>query len=91
MYDAFSARSESEVYDILAVTVDAEILDELYAEVYESLILRDEGGAVSKVEGIDVLERDVALDADGAPAFDVDWSWRVHGLVSHWGHLHRRF
>jgi hypothetical protein len=90
VYDAFAARTEDEIYDLLAVSVDLAILDEIYADVYDGLILREEGGAISEVESLDVLDRDVVLADFGAPEFDVTWHWRVNGLVSHWGHLHRR-
>lgn len=94
VYAAFAENSEDEIYALLAVSVAPELLDELYVDVYESLILRTEGGAVCQVEGIDVDDREVVLpepgEADGELAFDVLWSWRVHGVVTHWGHQHRR-
>ena len=91
-YAAFDGSTEDEIYDLLAATVDAAILDDLYGDIYESLILREEGGAVCSVDEIEVLSRaaDVPRDESGDPRFDVDWSWRVHGLVAHWGHIHRR-
>jgi hypothetical protein len=92
VYRAFEASTAEDVYDLLSVSVVPEILDELYADVYESLVLRGQGGAVCKVEKLDLFER--ALVAAPAPArglgFDVACGWRVHGLVSHWGHEHRR-
>ncbi len=92
VYDSFGASSEEEIYDLLSVSVDAELLDELYGEVYESLILREQGGAVCGIEAVEVLERGGRFpEAEDGPArFSVDWKWRVHGLVSHWGHVHRR-
>ena len=93
VYAAFEAAGEDEIYETLARSVDAATLDELYGEVYESLILREEGGAVCSIDRIEVLEKDVDLEpvsAGEAPRFDVDWAWRVYGLVAHWGHIHRR-
>lgn len=100
VYAAFAATSEDEIYDLLAVSVSQELLDELYGEVYESLILRSDGGAVCRIEEVRLLGGKVDLnpaaveDATGNEAraheFAVDWSWEVDGLVSHWGHVHRR-
>lgn len=92
VYRAFEAGSADDVYDLLAVSVMPEILDELYADVYESLVLRGQGGAVCKVEKLDLFERAlVAAPSPGrSPGFDVACGWRVHGRVSHWGHEHRR-
>lgn len=102
VYRAFDARTESEIYDRLATSVAPALLDQMYGEVYESLILRGEGGAVCQIEDIEVLEREVDVDAvyepwdivpegrEDDPFFRVRWKWRVHGVVSHWGHEHRR-
>lgn len=95
VYDAFGAATEDEIYDLLAVSVDAALLDEVYGQVYESLVLRDQGGAVCSIEGVDVTERAVRFPGpdeggDGRTRFLVDWTWSVRGLVSHWGHVHRR-
>lgn len=90
IYAAFDSHSEDQIYDVLARSVDLEILDGIYADVYESLILRDEGGAISQVESVDVLEREVFLGSGDQPEFDVDWCWTVRGVVTHWGHQHQR-
>jgi len=92
VYRAFSARTEDEIYDLLAVSVDPEILDQLYGDVYESLILRGQGGAVCVIDRIEVLDKSIAGfdDSGGSPRFDVNWQWRVFGVVSHWGHQHKR-
>ena len=102
VYSAFDARSEGEIYDLLSVSVAPEMIDETYGEVYESLIMRGEAGAVCQVEHIDVLEREMLPDTeykpwdlvpDGReddPFFKMRWKWEVHGVVAHWGHEHRR-
>ncbi|MFT4541056.1 MAG: hypothetical protein ACI841_004068 [Planctomycetota bacterium] len=95
VYRAFSAGSEDAIYDLLAKSVAPELLDDLYAEVYESLILRGEGGAVCDVQKVQVLEREVIFPApeeqtEDSAAYDVNWNWQVEGLVTHWGHQHSR-
>lgn len=93
IYSAFDAEGESAIYDLLATSVDASLLDPLYGEVYESLILREQGGAVCGIDSVKVLDGAVVpesmVDAEH-PEFKVDWHWEVVGSVSHWGHVHRR-
>jgi hypothetical protein len=92
IYAAFEADDEDTIYELLARSVDVSLLDELYADIYESLVLREEGGAVCRIDGMEVFERDVRLpkEREGDPRFEVDWGWTVDGLVAHWGHIHRR-
>lgn len=93
VYRAFEAESESAIYDLLADSVAGDLLDQLYGEIYESLILREQGGPICSVESVEDLEGSIDLvtleDAD-PPQFAVDWHWRVMGAVSHYGHIHRR-
>ena len=94
IYGAFEQLDEEGVYDVLAKSVDGDLLDEVYNEVYQSLILRDEGGVVARIKGVEIL--DAELDSSGvlgtgeAVAFNVRSRWRVHGAVYHWGHVHSR-
>ncbi|MEM7518788.1 MAG: hypothetical protein AAF368_17935, partial [Planctomycetota bacterium] len=52
VYRAMDARTESAIYDRLAVCVDGELLDELYAEVLRGLTLAEDGDALCLVESI---------------------------------------
>ena len=94
VYRAFEYKAESDIYDILAQSVDGELLDQVYNEVHQSLILRDQGGAVARVQSVDILDAavesvGVVSDSDAA-AFRVRSRWQVHGAIYHWGHLHSR-
>jgi hypothetical protein len=94
IYRAFDYRSEEDIYDVLAQSVDGELLDEIYGEVYESLILRDQGGAVCRIQSVNVLEMEIkappAEAGAGGEGFEVECRWQVKGAVSHWGHTHFR-
>ncbi len=93
IYRAFDAETESGIYDLLADSVDAKLLDDLYGQVYESLILREQGGAICNVDSVEDIDGSVDLNAfpnSDPPQFKVTWHWRVMGAVSHWGHVHRR-
>lgn len=90
LYAAFDAKDEQSIYERLAACVAPALVDPLYGDVYESLVLREEGGAVCAIESVDVRERRVTFLPDAGSAFDVEAAWDVAGVVSHWGHLHRR-
>ena len=92
IYRAFDYTEESEIYDALARSVDGPLLDRLYNEVYQSLVMREEGGAVARVERVTPETTTVSdigvLAPDDTAGFRVDHRWRVDGMVHHWGHSH---
>ncbi len=93
IYRAFDYEAEGDVYDALARSVEGDLLDELYNEMYRSLILQEAGGAVSKVQAVALLEAGVASierAPDGRLSFEVEARWQVDGAVYHWGHAHTR-
>jgi hypothetical protein len=93
VYRAFDYETEDAIYDALAQSVSGELLDEVYNDVYQGLILREEGGAICKIEQIEILDSSMVSmpDHDSEnPQFKMSCSWRVLGLVEHWGHAHRR-
>lgn len=97
IYSAFDYTTDSAIYDALANSVAGPELETIYNNVYASLILREEGGAVSKVQDVEVISTEVvppdpdALeDGEEDAAYAVRCTWRVRGLVSHFGHTHER-
>ncbi|MEE9393285.1 MAG: hypothetical protein V3W41_12345, partial [Planctomycetota bacterium] len=94
IYRAFDFSREEEVYDALARSIAGEHLDEIYNQVYRGLVLQDQGGAVSRIQSVDMIElKDEAqseAQAKGRIAFAVVAKWRVKGRVFHWGHTHWR-
>ncbi|MCB9892772.1 MAG: hypothetical protein H6832_07345 [Planctomycetes bacterium] len=92
VYRAFDFGTEDEIYDALARSVHGKLLEELYASIYNGLVMREEGGAVSRVKNVDLKAVSIAPSTmdDGHAAFDVDASWSVYGEVYHWGHGHNQ-
>lgn len=90
VYRAFDAEGEKAIYDLLAGSVERGLLDSLYADVWESLVLREQGGAVCRVADVTFGEGHVTLAPDGSAAFEAEQAWQVRGTVSHWGHAHER-
>lgn len=94
LYRAFDCLDPDEVYDVLARSVDGTLLDTVYQDIYRSLVMAEQGGAVSRVEAVRRLAtevEDVGVLADGrTPCFTVEARWQVDGAVFHWGHRHWR-
>jgi hypothetical protein len=94
VYRAFDYQTEDDIYDALEQSVSGALLDDIYNDVFQGLILRDEGGAMCKIEKVEILRsetKDVAADVDRENLdFKISCRWRVTGLVEHWGHAHRR-
>lgn len=94
VYRAFDYKSESDVYDVLERSVAGDLLDRVYNEVYQSLIMHEHGGAVAKVHSVDITETELLSTGvepeSGAPAFQIEADWQVYGVVVHWGHMHTR-
>ncbi|MBI1190024.1 MAG: hypothetical protein GC200_05005 [Tepidisphaera sp.] len=94
IYRAFDYTREGDIYDALKRSVDGPMLDDIYNEVYRSLVMQEEGGALSRVKKVTNLSDELVssgLDpATGQAMFKVKSRWRVEGVVYHWGHSHTR-
>ncbi|MEM1369901.1 MAG: hypothetical protein AAGG02_18225, partial [Cyanobacteria bacterium P01_H01_bin.15] len=90
IYRAMDFREESDIYDKLAVSLDGDLLTEVYLQNQRSLALENEGGAIAKVEDIEILEvtREDTGERQGEQAFRTRWT--AFGTVQHWGHHHQR-
>lgn len=89
VYRAFDHRVESEIYDVLTLSVHGELLRKLYLETIQALTLDGrEGTRVTITEfSADILS--VQPDPD-SPGFITDCQWTALGTVGHWGHAHTR-
>ena len=91
VYRAFDYETESDIYDTLARSVTPEVLDGLYTQIYEGLVMQDEGGARSKPTSVRVEEVTVLASADADQSdYRVRARWVVQGTVTHMGHRHIR-
>lgn len=88
IYRAFDFRDESDVYDVLARSVDGELLSDVYLEMRRGLVLVSQGGAVAKVKSIELVE--LAASPADDQAIQAKATWLVRASVGHWGHLHER-
>jgi hypothetical protein len=94
LYTAFDQDDRDAIYTALAQCVAGEQLDAIYQRVFKSLVMADQGGAVSRVQAV----RHIATEFESAgelPQFDtrgftVAARWQVDGRVTHFGHSHER-
>lgn len=52
LYRAFDYAEESAIYDALSRSVDGPLLEQLYLTIHRSLVMQEEGGAVSRVRAV---------------------------------------
>ena len=96
IYRAFDYDLERTIYDALERSVSGALLEETYLSVRRTLVMEEEGGAVSRVQAVRPvwtrLESEGEIEFGGVrvPAFTVDARWQVDGRVIHWGHAHTR-
>ncbi len=94
MFRAFDYHNESDIYDALAKSVDGDLLRELYLQINDSLKVKEQGGAVSRIEEVRVIDGEKCpLDGQpplARPGFGYRSRWDLIGTVEHWGHIHER-
>jgi hypothetical protein len=88
VYRAFDFREEGQIYDVLAKSVEGDLLARIYLETRRGLELANQGGARAKVKEIELL--DLSAEAAQRGAFFATATWNVAGSVGHWGHVHQR-
>ncbi len=88
IYRAFDYRDEKTIYDALARSVQGDLLSDTYLKIHAGLLMQEQGGAVSHVQDVELLDTAIA---DPQPAsYAAQVKWRVTGTVEHWGHIHTR-
>jgi hypothetical protein len=90
VYRAFDFREESDVYDKLAISVQGDLLTDIYLQNRKSFAVKKAGGAQARVKEVEVLSANARPGADNTKAFVLDATWTAQGSVGHWGHVHTR-
>jgi hypothetical protein len=88
VYRAFDYRGEEQSYDVLARSVEGDLLAQIYLETRRGLELANQGGARAKVKQIELQE--LSSEAAAGGGFTAAATWKVLGSVGHWGHVHQR-
>lgn len=91
-YSALEFGSEQLIYDILANSVDGDLLETLYLQLKESLAIKEQGGAVARVQAVNYETGELITTESSPewPGFQIRSRWDVSGTVEHWGHIHER-
>lgn len=91
VYRAFDHQTEDLVYATLDESVRGDLLTDIYLEVYQGLVLEDQGGAICRIQKVDLVEQQIYFpDDENTPRFDSRCRWRVTGRVDHANHWHIR-
>lgn len=91
-YRALDFGTENRIYEVLETAVDGDLLETLYLQLRESLAMKEQGGAVARVQSVDYGDGDPRTFAPNLdwPGFQFRSRWTVEGTVEHWGHVHER-
>lgn len=89
VYRAFDHRSESEIYDVLARSVDGPLLRQLYLETIQALTLEGREGTRVTISEFDATVNQVE-PVGRKTGFVTACQWTALGSVGHWGHTHQR-
>jgi hypothetical protein len=90
VYRAFDFRDEEDVYDKLALSVDGDLLADIYLQNRKSFAVQRAGGAQAKVRSVDILNASAERANDSSLAYRIRGNWTATGSVGHWGHIHTR-
>ncbi len=93
VYRAFEYRDEERIYDALDRSVAGPLLEALYLQIRRNLTLEEQGGAVSRIDDIEILDgkrKPLRGSTGNARGFTYRSAWTVTGTVEHWGHVHTR-
>ena len=88
IYRAFDFKAEEDVYDVLALSVEGDLLREVYLEMRRGLVLASQGGASARVKQVELVS--LNTEPDGASGIRAEVTWQIRAAVGHWGHIHER-
>jgi len=90
VYRAFDFRDENDVYDKLALSVEGDLLTDIYLQNRKSFAVQKAGGAQAKVKNVDIQHAQAERQAGDTPTYAIRGQWTATGTVGHWGHVHTR-
>ncbi|MEA2080752.1 MAG: hypothetical protein U9P00_13040 [Pseudomonadota bacterium] len=90
VYRAFDFRDENDVYDKLALSVEGDLLTDIYLQNRKSFAVQKAGGAQAKVKDVDIQHAQAERQASDIPTYAIRGRWTATGAVGHWGHVHIR-
>jgi len=88
-YRAFDQREEGMIYDVLARSIQGELLQKIYLQTAQALSLDALDGTRVKVTDLSVTV-DKVQGLSARQGFLAEGQWTALGTVGHWGHAHQR-
>jgi hypothetical protein len=88
VYRSFDFRDENDIYDVLARSVDGDLLRDVYLEMRRGLVLASQGGASAKVKEVELIN--LVAEPAKNQGVTAEATWQVRASVGHWGHIHER-
>jgi len=90
VYRAFDFREEDDVYDKLALSVNGDLLEDIYLQNRKSFSVQPAGGAQAKIRSVEILQASASRLQSNSPGYAIEAKWTALGTVGHWGHTHQR-
>ncbi len=89
VYRSFDFKSEDDIYDRLALSLDGDLLRDVYLQTREGMELESQGGVRARVKDVEIVET-YSESLPNEIGFKFHTIWNVSGSVEHWGHKHNR-
>jgi len=89
VYRSFDFKNEEDIYDKLAVSLDGDLLRDIYIQTKKGMEIVKQGGARAKVKSVELKEFS-SKPLQGEFGYQYHCIWDVSGTVEHWGHRHVR-
>ena len=90
LFRSFDYHEESQTYDTRARSVHGPLLRKLYLQINDSLRISEQGGAVSRIEDVQILGGRQQAEPFVENGFQYRCKWNIVGTIEHWGHIHER-
>lgn len=88
VYRSFDHHDDELIYDFLAMSIDGDLLEDVYLSTRKSIEVKNQGGLRVSVKDVSVTELEPLDETRSDLTFRC--RWRVAGSIGHWGHIHRR-
>ncbi|MCE9518298.1 MAG: hypothetical protein K8R87_01820 [Verrucomicrobia bacterium] len=89
VYRAFDQRQEGAIYDVLARSIEGDLLQRVYLQMINALMFDAQDATRARVTDLDVRV-DSVRQMPKLQGFVADVQWTALGTVGHWGHQHQR-
>lgn len=88
LYRAFDYKEESDVYDALSHSISGEMLEKTYKDIMKIMNVKD--GPFIQINRVKIMDSRLMTSESNGSEVSIDCTWRVTGLVEHYGHVHTR-